>query len=99
MINWNIYEISSPTQTLHGVKFRGRIRKFAISQNINVITENASDKNNVVRFAIEESQTAAPFIEFINTIIPDCQVALIASQVNNPVLSKLKINIADRYEI
>ena len=99
MINWNIYEISSPTQTLHGVKFRGRIRKFAISKNINVITENASDKENVVRFALEESQTAEPFIEFINTIMPDCQVDLIANQVNNPVLSKLKINIADRYEI
>jgi len=99
MINWNIYEIASQTQKLHGVKFRGRIRKFAISQNINVITENASDKDNVVRFAIEESQTAAPFIEFINTIMPDCQVDLIANQVHNPVLSKLKINIADRYEI
>ena len=31
--------------------------------------------------------------------MPDCQVDLIANQVNNPVLSKLKINIADRYEI
>lgn len=99
MINWNIYEITSPTQTLHGVKFRGRIRKFAISKNINVIAENASDKDNVVRFAIEESQTATPFIEFINSIMPDCQVDLISNQVNNPVLSKLKINIADRYEI
>lgn len=99
MIHWNIYEISSPTQTLHGVKFRGRIRKFAISQNINTLTENAADKDNVVRFALEDSQSAKPFIEFINTIMPDCQVNLVATKVTNPVLSKLKVNQAERYQI
>ena len=99
MIHWNIYEISSPTQTLHGVKFRGRIRKFAISQNINTLTENASDKVNVVRFALEDSQSAEPFIAFINAIMPDCQVNQVATQVTNPVLSKLKVNQAERYQI
>ncbi len=99
MINWNIYEISSSTQTLHGVKFRGRIRKFAISQNINVLSENATDTDNVVRFALEASQSPEPFIEFINAIMPDCQVKLVATQVTNPVLSKLKVNQAERYHI
>lgn len=51
---WNIYEIESNADTLHGVMLRGRIRKFSIENNINCLTENASDKENAVRFALLE---------------------------------------------
>lgn len=51
-MKWDIYEISCDCELLHGVKLRGRIRKFSIENNLTLLTENTSDKENVVRFAI-----------------------------------------------
>ena len=51
-ILWDIYEIQSNADALHGVMLRGRIRKFTIENNITCLAENASDKENTVRFAL-----------------------------------------------
>ena len=99
MLQWNIYEISSQTHKLHGVKCRGRIRKFANQLQINLLTENASDIENVVRFALLIDQDPSQIIDFVRSIFYDVEVTLAETNILNPVLSKLKINKDDRYEI
>lgn len=99
MLQWNVYEISSQTHKLHGVKCRGRIRKFANQSQINLLTENASDIENVVRFALLVDQDSTQIIDFIRSLFNDVKVTKVETNILNPVLSKLKINIDDRYEI
>jgi hypothetical protein len=51
LLTWNIYEISS-SDSLHGIKLRGTIRKFCIENKINCLVENATDRENTVMFAL-----------------------------------------------
>lgn len=96
---WKIYEIESSAETLHGVMFRGRIRKFTIEHNITCLAENASDKVNVVRFALLQDEDPAMTIEFVKNLMPDASINLALESVENPVLSKLKVNDASRYSL
>ena len=96
---WNIYEIQSDADTLHGVMLRGRIRKFTIENNITCLAENASDKDNAVRFALLEDVDPASATEFILNLIPGSKVDLVLESVENPVLSKLKVNDISRYSL
>jgi hypothetical protein len=96
---WDIYEIESSGDTLHGVMLRGRIRKFAIENNITCLAENSTDKENAVRFALITKTEARPVIDFITKILPDSKVSKIMESVENPVLSKLKVNDSSRYNI
>lgn len=96
-IKWNIYEIQSNAETLHGVMLRGRIRKFTIENEITCLTENASDQENTVRFAIPEDIEPIKITDFIQSLIPDSVVKVALESVENPVLSKLKINDISRY--
>ena len=91
---WNIY-----TDTLHGVMLRGRIRKFTIENNITCLSENASDKENTVRFALLESADPSKIIQFISKLMPGAAVNLVLESVENPVLSKLKVNDISRYSL
>ena len=99
LFSWTIFEISSQSDSLTGVMLRGRIRKFAISHNINVLVENASDKQNVVRFAILEETELKSISQFIKTICPDAIISKRLANVQNPVLSKIKVNDASRYSV
>jgi hypothetical protein len=96
---WNIYEIDSNANALHGVMFRGRIRKFAIENNITCLAENASDKENTVRFALLENIDPTETIEFVQQLIPGTKVAKVMDSVENPILSKLKVNDITRYTL
>lgn len=96
---WNIYEIESNAETLHGVMFRGRIRKFTIENNITCLAENASDKENTVRFALLKNVDPTVTIEFIKKLMPEVIVNLVLESVENPVLSKLKVNDISRYSL
>ena len=86
---WDIYEIESNTDTLHGVMFRGRIRKFTIENNIICLAENASDKENTVRFALLEGDESSRVIEFIKNLMPGVTINLVLGSVDFPVSSKL----------
>ena len=99
MKSWNIYDITTKETPIHGVKLRGRIRKFAIAQEIELLTENAADAENTVRFAVGAGADYESIGSFIVSIIPDAIITIAMEGVTNPVLSKLKVNIADRYEI
>lgn len=96
---WDIYEIRCDCAELHGVKLRGRIRKFAIEQEISCLVENASDEANVVRFALVTGVEMRIIGDFIKTLVPEAKVAEVMKEVTNPVLSKLKVNDPSRYEL
>lgn len=98
-LKWNIYEIQSNADALHGVMLRGRIRKFTIENNITCLAENASDKDNAVRFALLKDVDPAPVTEFILNLIPGSKVDLVLESVENPILSKLKVNDISRYSL
>jgi hypothetical protein len=99
MIFWNIFEISSKQDVLHGVSLRGRIRKFSIENNIICLVENASDKENLVRFAVPDDLDPIKIFEFVKNILPDSDIIEVQKSIQNPVLSKLKINDLSRYTI
>lgn len=96
---WDIYEITTKSSPIHGVGFRGTIRKFTKQNNINLLTENASDQDNTVRFALTYEQKPEEVINFITSLAQDVSVKKVLENIANPVLSKLKVNIDERYTI
>lgn len=99
VIEWDIYEITSAESSLNGVMLRGRIRKLAIENNLNVLVENTEDVQNGVRFAVTNTKDADLVIEYLHSIIKDVEVELRLSGIVNPVISKLKVNDESRYKL
>lgn len=98
ILKWDIYEIRSNCAALHGVKLRGRVRKFCIGNEITCLVENASDEENVVRFAIAAGESPNPITDFLKEIVQDVLITSSLKRVPNPVLSKIKVNYLSRYE-
>jgi hypothetical protein len=96
---WDMYEIQSSADALHGVMLRGRIRKFTIENSLTCLAENASDKENTVRFALLKDTDPAQVIECIEKLIPGSLVVKVLEAVENPILSKLKVNDISRYSL
>jgi len=99
LLTWNIYEVRSNAESLHGVMLRGRIRKLGLEKSCNVLCENASDQENCVRFAVLTPADAALVVDYLKNIISDVEITPVAAEVPNPVLSKLKVNKEDRYTL
>lgn len=99
LLSWNLYEISAEKSSLNGVMLRGRIRKYGIENNINVLAENTEDVNNGVRYAALSAEEGDKVGEYVLSIIPDAQILMVEEGVVNPVLSKLKVNQEDRYTL
>ena len=97
VFTWDIYEVVSSGDVLHGVMLRGRIRKFCIESNQNCLVENASDKENTVRFAVPAGTEAGAVSDFVKKLVNNVQIEKVADAVPNPVLSKLKVNDLSRY--
>jgi len=97
MIYWDIYQIESVKEKLLGIKLRGRIRKFAIGNNIECLTENASDVENSVRFGITSGSDCEEVVNFIQEIVGQVKIIKVIEKIENPVLSKLKVNDISRY--
>lgn len=100
----DIYEITPDNTIIHWVMFRGTIRKLCLQNDIAVLLENASDKENTVRFALlsnlENFKQSLDIInKYIYTKIPDANIKQVLSQVPNPVLSKLQVNQEERYTL
>ena len=104
LLYWDIYEVSSE-KPLHGVKFRGRLRKAALEEEINLLVENNQDKIRLryfpragtVRCAMLRPSNPATAERLAKSVVEDVCVELVAENVGNPVLSKLKCNRAERY--
>lgn len=99
LIFWDFYEIRSSGATLHGIKLRGRIRKFTIENEISCLMENASDEENVVRFALPTNSNPKPVIDFVEGLMPEAEITESLKNIPNPVLSKIKVNDPTRYDI
>lgn len=99
LLSWDIYEVHPHTTPVVGVMFRGRVRKFCLGQKINILLENTVDVDGRVRFALLHQEDPNAVIEFIKSIAEAAEVECIKKQVHNPVLSKIKVNIEERYTI
>lgn len=96
---WDIYEIESEADALHGVMLRGRIRKFTIENDIVCLAENASDKDNTVRFALLANADPVRVVELVQKLIHGSKVSKVLESIKNPILSKLKVNDISRYSL
>lgn len=99
LIKWDVYEISSESTPLVGVMLRGRIRKLCLENNQNVLVENTGDVERRVRFAVPSGEDISLIEEYLKNIIPDVRINVIMENVANPILSKLKLNVEDRYSL
>ena len=99
MINWDLYELSSENHSLHGVMCRGRIRKYALQNDMDLLTENANDVDGVVRVAVLAGTDVSQLEKFLREMFDDAKLSLVRNDLKNPVLSKLKVNLESRYEI
>jgi len=99
VLHWDIYEITTKESSIQGVMLRGRIRKYSLENDIALLTENASDVQNAVRFGIFHEENPEQVISFVKSVIVDSKVSLIQENVPNPVLSKMKVNKEERYMI
>jgi hypothetical protein len=99
MLYWDIYEIISETESLNGVMLRGRIRKFALEREKDILVENTEDKENSVCFAVLVGTNIGSIQKYIVSFIPDAKIVLVLQNVKNPVLSKLKVNQEERYTL
>jgi len=96
---WDLYEIRCNHEMLHGVKLRGRIRRFAIENDVNCLVENAQDVENVVRFGVLSGEDSGLISKFVENLLPGAVILNSLKNIPNPVLSKLKVNDLSRYEI
>lgn len=99
MLKWSIYDISATKSSLNGVMLRGRIRKLGLERRFNVLAENTEDRKNGVRFAVLDKDSADIVVDYLRTVADDISIELVEEGVANPVLSKLKVNIEDRYTL
>jgi len=99
ILSWDIYEITTEETLINGVMLRGRLRKLGLENNLNILCENASDIENCVRFAILTDEDPNTVTDYLNSITSDARVKLVMAAVQNPVLSKLKVNKSERYSL
>lgn len=99
LIKWDIYEVRTINTPINGVMFRGRIRKFCLKYKRNVLVENTQDVQKSVRFAIPHGENLEVIEKYIRKLVPDVLIELVMSNIPNPVLSKLKVNLEDRYAL
>ena len=97
ILKWYIYDVESEESSLNDVMLRGRIRKLGIEKDFNVLAENTEDRENGVRFAVLKKSDATIVSNYLQTIAKDISTTLIEENLPNPVLSKMKVNFADRY--
>lgn len=97
LLHWLVYDVTATEAQLNGVQLRGRTRKFAIENDINLLIENTEDRLNAVRFAVLNRDDARIITEYIESIAADAQVTLTKDNVANPVLSKITVNDQNKY--
>lgn len=86
LLYWDVYQITCADQSLTGVKLRGTLRKYALEHGRNLLTENASDADNCVRFSVLAGEDANEIVSHLRTIVPTADVSMVLTAVPNPVL-------------
>lgn len=78
---------------------RGRIRKLALQNNINLITDNAIDLENTVRFCVLSNEDISLIKSYLKNKFLKIKIKKVLTKIKNPVLSKLKVNFEERYSL
>lgn len=99
LLKWFVYDVTATQSALNGVQMRGRTRKFAVENGIDLLIENTEDIPNAVRFAVLNENDAKTISDYIHSIATDAEIALARQDVPNPVLSKITVNNPDKYTI
>lgn len=99
LLAWDIYEITTETTKIHGIMLRGRLRKLGLERGFNILCENATDKENCVRFAVLHGESIKVIADYVSRNIADAVVWSAMENTSNPVLSKLQVNSGDRYKL
>ncbi len=99
LLKWYVYDVTASESALNGVQMRGRTRKFAVENGINLLIENTEDIANAVRFAVLNENDAELITKFIHSVAADAHVTLTRQNVPNPVLSKITVNNLEKYSI
>jgi hypothetical protein len=95
LLYWDIYEIRS-ISSLHGIMLRGRLRKFANQNDQNLLVEN-EETGDAVRFALLSGSDSTWISEFARSVVSDADIKRVRDNIPNPVLSKLQVNLDERY--
>ena len=99
IMNWDIYEIKTLSSPITEVMLRGRIRKLCLNNKRNVLVENSEDSKNTVRFAVPSGENISIIKEYLEKILPDVIIKDVGTKIKNPVLSKLRVNLEERYSL
>lgn len=99
LLHWLVFDVTATDSALNGVQLRGRTRKFAVEQGINMLIENTEDASNAVRFAVLNEDDARIISDYITSLASDAQIVLARNNVPNPVLSKITVNNPDKYTL
>lgn len=99
LITWDIYEVTTTSTPITGVSFRGRFRKFAVENEINLLVENTEDIEYSTRFAISSRNSLVEIKNYILSKYSGTNIELVMKNTPNPILSKLRTNIESRYEL
>lgn len=99
LLKWDIYEVCSQNTSLNGIMLRGRLRKFALKKNENILVENSEDSENLIRFAVLSGQDITELKVYLSNILNNISINLVMKEISNPVLSKLKVNLEERYTL
>lgn len=99
LMEWDIYEVNSKQHALTGNRVRGRLRKFAVQHNINLLVENTQDGEPRIRFAVISETDITLIQDFLRRLFDDIQIEVVLRNVKNPVLSRIRVNMDNRYTI
>lgn len=98
LLEWDVYEVNSKTFPLTGNRVRGRVRKFALNEGINLLVENTQDGPPRIRFAVLSGTDITLVTNFLKSLSADIIVTSVFKKLKNPVLSRTQVNIESRYE-
>lgn len=99
LFSWDLYEMTTKESLIRGVGVRGRLRKYGLIHSINILAENTEDAKGRVRFAVLNGTDISDIKKYLFEIFPDAEIKQIQTGLKNPVLSKLKVNREDRYDL
>tara|TARA_Y100000034_G_C6681907_1_gene299821 strand:+ start:271 stop:579 length:309 start_codon:yes stop_codon:yes gene_type:complete len=99
LIEWDMYEVNSERHPLTGNCVRGRLRKFALQNNINLLVENTQDGEPRIRFAVISGTDISLIQGFLTKLFDDVKIEKVFEKIKNPVLARTQVNLEERYEI
>ena len=99
LIQRDLYSVKSWTHPITWVMFRGRVRKYCLWIEQNIVLDNSESWEEEVHFGIPTWENPEKIIKYINSIVPETIISLEMTNIANPVVSKFKVNDESRYTL